>query len=104
MKEYKSPNRDYGRYANWLFDNYDTNYERFRHLWFPKNKFSLWYTTGGSKAYEKQDDRATVKRWYPWEGESAFLSLFTYPEEIKKAYDKKKKKEIKSVYKPLGRA
>jgi hypothetical protein len=103
MKEYKSPNRDYGRYANWLFDNYDTNYERFRHLWFPKNKFSLWYTTGGSKAYEKQDDLATVKRWYLWEGESAFLSLFTYPEEIKKAYSKKKVKKIKSVYKQYRR-
>jgi len=103
MKQYKSPDRE-GKYGDWVDENYDTNYPRFRHLWFPMNKFSLWYTTGGSKAYEKQDDHATVKRWYPWEGEIAFLSLFTYPEEIKKAYDKKKKKEIKSVYKPLGRA
>ena len=103
MKQYKrkTPDRDHGRYANWVDEKYDTNYWRFRPIWFPKNKFNLWDITYGSDAYEKQDDRALVNRWHPWEGESAFLALSTYPEEIKKAYAKKKKKEIKSVYKPF---
>jgi hypothetical protein len=97
----KSPDRSNGRYAGWLEDNYDTNYWRFINIWRPKNKFDLWWITHGSYEYEKQDDRATVKRWEPWEGMSSDLMMFTYPEEIKKAYNKKKKKEIKSVYKPF---
>lgn len=104
MKQYKSPDRDSGRYSKWLNENYDTNYWRYRAIWFPKNKFNLWDIIYGSDAYDKQYDRATVKRWDPWEGTSADLMSFTYPEEIKKAYKKKKIKENKSVYKPLGRA
>ena len=95
--------RTTGRYARWLDENYDTNYWRFRHLWRPKNKFELWDITHGSDAYEKQSDRAIVKRWSRWEGTGSDLMLFTYPQEIKNAYNKKKKKENKSVYKPLGR-
>lgn len=112
MKEYKhqmnsyrpkTPNHDYGRYAEWVDDNYDTNYWRYRRIWQPMNKFDLWEHTYGSIAYDNQRDRATVKRWEPWEGTSADLCLFTYPEEIKKAYNKKKVKKNKRVYKPLGR-
>jgi hypothetical protein len=103
MKQYKgkSPDRDHGRYARWLDDNYETNYWRFRRIWYPINKFDLYDLTHGTDAYDKQVDRSLVKRWEPWEGSSADLCLFTYPEEIKKAYNKKKKKEIKSVYKPF---
>ena len=98
-----SLDRTTGRYAEWLDENYDTNYWRFRHLWRPKNKFDLWDITHGSDAYEKHTYRYMGKRWEPWEGSASDLMLFTYPTEIKKAYNKKKKKEIKSVYKPLGR-
>lgn len=103
MKQYKSPDRENGRYAKWLDENYDTNYWRFRAIWFPKNKFQLWDITHGSHAYDKQFDRATVKRWELWEGMSADLCLFTYIEEIRKAYSKKKVKKNKTVYKPFGR-
>jgi hypothetical protein len=100
MKSYrpKSPNRDYGRYADWVNDYYDTNYWRFRHLWYPMNKFDLYDLTHGTDAYDKQVDRTLVRRWDPWPGESANSCLFTYPEEIKKAYNKKKSKENKRVY------
>lgn len=103
MKHYKAkaPDRDHGRYADWVDEKYDTNYSRFRHIWFPKNKFNLWDITYGSDAYEIQYDRSSTKRREPWEGESALLTFTTYFEEIKKAYSKKKKKEIKSVYKPF---
>lgn len=113
MKQYKhqmnsyrprSPNREYGRYADWVNDEYDTNYWRYRRIWNPMNKFNIWDITHGTEAYDNQDIRSSVKRWDPCEGESADLMTFTYPQEIKKAYDKKKIKEIKSVYKPLGRA
>ncbi len=101
MKLYKSPDRDNGRYGQWVDENYDTNYPRFRYIWFPKNKFNLWDITYDTAAYVKQDDRSTVRRWDPWEGESASLTFTTYFNEIRKAYSKKKKKEIKSVYKPF---
>lgn len=105
MNSYKprSPNREYGRYAEWIDDEYETSYWRFRHLSVPKNRFTLWDITYGSEAYDKQDIRSTVKRWESWEGESATLTFTTYFNEIRKAYSKKKKKEIKSVYRPYGR-
>ena len=102
-KPYNSPDRNEGRYGKWVDDNYDTNYWNFRHLWYPKNNFSLWDITHGSDAYDEHTYRYMVRRLVPWEGSSSFFALFTYPAEIKKAYNKKKKKEIKSVYKPLGR-
>lgn len=102
MRHYsRSPDRDTGRYAEWVDEKYDTNYWRFRPIWFPKNKFNLWDITHGSDAYDRQYDRSTTKRWDPWEGESASLTFTTYFHEIRKAYSKKKKKEIKSVYKPF---
>lgn len=105
MRHYsRLPDRDTGRYAKWLDENYDTNYWRFRPIWFPKNKFNIWDITYGSDAYEKQDTRSTTRRWDFWEGERALLTFTTYFDEIRKAYSRKKIKENKSVYKPLGRA
>ena len=101
MKLYKSPDRDNGRYGKWLNENYDTNYWRFRPIWFPKNKFNLWDITYGSEAYEKQDIRSTINRWEPWEDDRAFSTLTTYFLEIRKSYSKKKMKKNKSVYKPF---
>ena len=99
----KSPDRDHGRYARWVDDNYETNYWRFRRIWYPMNKFDLYDLTHGTDAYDKQVTRSLVKRWESWEGMSADLCLFTYPEEIKKAYSKKKVKKNKSVYKQKRR-
>lgn len=102
MRHYsRSPDRNTGRYAEWVDEKYDTNYWRFRHIWVPKNKFNIWDITYGSDAYERQDNRSIVRRWDPWEGESASLTFTTYFDQIRKAYSKKKKKEIKSVYKPF---
>lgn len=105
MKQYKgkAPDRDHGRYADWVDKNYDTNYWRFRRIWFPRNKFNIWDITYGSDAYEKQDARSTVRRWDPWEGESASLTFTTYFHEIRKACGRKKIKGINCVYKPYGR-
>ena len=89
------------RYSDWVDEKYDTNYSRFRRIWFPKNKFNIWDITHGSDAYEIQYDRSSTKRREPWEGESALFTFTTYFNEIRKAYSKKKKKEIKSVYKPF---
>lgn len=87
------------RYAEWVDEKYDTNYWRYRPIWFPKNKFSLWDITYDTSAYEKQDDRSLVRRWDYWEGESASLTITTYFLEIKKAYSKRKVKKNKTVYK-----
>ena len=103
MKQYKSPDRDNGRYADWLFDYHETNYCRFRHIWIPMNKFDLYDLTHGSDAYDKQVTRSLVKRWERWEGMSSDLMMFTYPEEIKKAYSKRKVNKNKSVYKQKRR-
>ena len=95
---YISPDRENGRYAGWLDDNYETNYWKFIDIWRPKNKFELWWVTHGSYSYSEHQDRHNVKRWEPWEGTSSVLMPFTYSREIRKSYAKKKKK-INGVYK-----
>jgi len=97
-KQYRSPDREHGRYSNWIYHEYDTNYWKFRHLWFPKNEYHLWNITHGTLAYVKQDRRSTTKRPEKWEGERNLSRFTTYFYEIREAYSKKKSKENKRVY------
>ena len=99
MKEYKSPNRDYGRYADFVNDNYDTN----RQLW--RRHMSPFWTehtildiTQGSDAYLKHQNRYFVMRWVPWDGDEPWKDFVYYHREIEKQNAKKKSKENKRVY------